>query len=80
MNEIMTVSTKGQITLPSRVRANLGIKTGDRIIGEETPEGFVIKKPRDFSACRGSLRGGKIPADEEELLSPAVGKRIMRRA
>jgi hypothetical protein len=59
---------------------NLGIKTGNRIIGEETPEGFVIKKPRDFSALRGSLCGGKIPDDEEELLSPAMGKRIMRRA
>jgi AbrB family looped-hinge helix DNA binding protein len=79
MNEIMTVSTKGQITLPAGVRAHLGIKTGDRIIGKETPEGFVIKKPRDFSVFRGSLKGGKIPDDEEELLSPAVGKRIMRR-
>jgi AbrB family looped-hinge helix DNA binding protein len=76
----MTVSTKGQITLPSRVRANLEIKTGGRIIGEETPEGFLIKKPRGFSALRGSLPGGKIPDNEEELLSSAVGKRIMSRA
>jgi AbrB family looped-hinge helix DNA binding protein len=79
MSEIMTVSTKGQITLPSWVRAHLGIKSGDRIIGEETPEGFVIKKPQDFSVFRGSFQGGKIPDDEEELLSPAVGKRIMYR-
>jgi AbrB family looped-hinge helix DNA binding protein len=79
MNELMTVSTKGQITLPSRIRENLGIKTGDRVIGEETPEGFVIKKPRDFSALRGSLPGGKIPDDEEELLTPAMGQRIMSR-
>jgi AbrB family looped-hinge helix DNA binding protein len=77
MNEIITVSTKGQITLPAWVRAHLGIKTGDRVIGEETPEGFMIKKPRDFSAFRGSLKGGKIPDDEEELVSPAVGKRIL---
>jgi AbrB family looped-hinge helix DNA binding protein len=79
MNEIMTVSTKGQITLPAWVRTHLGIKAGDRIIGEQTTEGFVIKKPRDFSVFQGSLQGGKIPDDEEDLLSPAMGKRIMHR-
>jgi AbrB family looped-hinge helix DNA binding protein len=50
MTEIMTVSTKGQITLPSRIRASRGIKAGDRIIGEQTPEGFILKKPGDFAA------------------------------
>jgi AbrB family looped-hinge helix DNA binding protein len=79
MGEIMTVSTKGQITLPSRVRANLKIKAGDRIIGEQTSEGFILKKPKDFFTLKGSLPGGKIPDDEEALLSPEAGKRILRR-
>jgi AbrB family looped-hinge helix DNA binding protein len=48
MGEIMMVSTKGQITLPSRVRSQLKIKAGDRITGEYSPDGFVIKRPVNF--------------------------------
>jgi AbrB family looped-hinge helix DNA binding protein len=79
MSEIMIVSTKGQITLPSRVRAKLGIKAGDRIIGEYSREGFIIKKPLDFFSLKGSLAGGKMPDDEEDLLTPEIGKQIMER-
>jgi AbrB family looped-hinge helix DNA binding protein len=79
MSEIMIVSTKGQITLPARVRAQFGIKAGDRIIGEYSQGGFVIKKPLDFFSLKGSLAGGKMPDDEEDLLTPEIGKQIMER-
>jgi AbrB family looped-hinge helix DNA binding protein len=79
MDEIMTVSMKGQITLPPRVRARLGIKAGSRIIGEQTSEGFILKKPRDFFDLKGCFRGGKIPDDEEEILSPDAGESMLRR-
>ncbi|MDR3170928.1 MAG: AbrB/MazE/SpoVT family DNA-binding domain-containing protein [Treponema sp.] len=79
MSEVMVVSTKGQITLPSRVRTKFGIKAGDRIIGEYSEDGFMIKKPLDFFSLKGSLGGGKIPANEEDLLSPDVGRHILER-
>jgi AbrB family looped-hinge helix DNA binding protein len=79
MSEIMTVSAKGQITLPARVRAQFYIKTGDRIIGEYSGDGFIIKKPLDFFSLKGSLAGGKLPDDEEDLLTPETGKQIMER-
>jgi AbrB family looped-hinge helix DNA binding protein len=79
MSEIMIVSTKGQITLPSKVRAQFGIKAGDRIIGEYSRDGFIIKKPLDFFSLMGSLAGGKMPDDEEDLLTPEIGKQIMER-
>jgi AbrB family looped-hinge helix DNA binding protein len=79
MSEIMTVSAKGQITLPARVRSQFGIKAGDRIIGEYSGDRFIIKKPLDFFSLKGSLAGGEMPADEEELLNPEMGKQIMER-
>jgi AbrB family looped-hinge helix DNA binding protein len=79
MSEVMVVSTKGQITLPAKVRAQFGIKTGDRIVGEYSKDGFVIRKPLDFSSLRGSLSGGKMPDDEENLLTPEAGKRMIDR-
>jgi AbrB family looped-hinge helix DNA binding protein len=79
MYEIMAVSAKGQITLPVRVRAQLGIKAGDRIVGEFVPEGLIIKKPLDFFSLRGSIAGGKMPENEEELLDGSAGKSIMAR-
>ena len=79
MSELMIVSTKGQITLPAKVRAKLGINTGDRIIGDFQNDAFTIKKPRDFFSMRGTLSLGKIPDDEEDLLTSETAKRIMDR-
>jgi AbrB family looped-hinge helix DNA binding protein len=79
MSEIMVVSTKGQITLPSRVRTQFGIKSGDRIIGEYAKGGFIIRKPLDFFSLQGSLSGGKMPDNEEALLTADIAKRIIDR-
>jgi AbrB family looped-hinge helix DNA binding protein len=79
MSEIMTVSTKGQITIPVAVRERYGINAGDKIFGEYTEVGFFIKKPRDFFSLKGCFSGGHIPDDEEDLLTPEMGKRIMER-
>ncbi|MDR0878211.1 MAG: AbrB/MazE/SpoVT family DNA-binding domain-containing protein [Treponema sp.] len=79
MSEVMVVSTKGQITLPAKVRAQFGIKTGDRIIGEYTKDGFIIRKPRDFALLRGSLSGGRMPDNEEDILTAEIGRRIIER-
>jgi len=77
MTEMMIVSTKGQITIPAGVRARFGIKPGDRIIGEYSGDTFVIKKPIDFFSLKGCFSGGHIPDDEEDLLTPEMGRQIM---
>lgn len=79
MSEIMTVSTKGQITIPIAVREKYGIKPGDKIFGEMTEHGFMLRKPIDFFSLRGCLSLGKMPDNEEELLTPEIGKMIMER-
>ena len=79
MTEIMTVSTKGQITIPAAVRAKFGINAGDKVIGEFLDNVFLIKKPIDFFSLKGCFSGGHIPDDEEELLTPEMGRQIMER-
>ena len=79
MTEIMIVSTKGQVTIPAAVRAKFGINAGDKVIGEFSDNAFVIKKPVDFFSLRGCFSGGCIPDDEEELLTPEMGRQIMER-
>jgi AbrB family looped-hinge helix DNA binding protein len=79
MVEIMTVSAKGQITIPAALREKYGIKAGDRIFAESRDSGFFIKKPTDIFALEGFLSGVHIPDDEEDLLTPEMGRRIMER-
>ena len=79
MGEIMVVSTKGQITLPAKLRSKFGIKAGDRVVGEYLEDSFVIKKPKDFFSLKGSLSGGKMPDNEEDLLNRETGKYILER-
>ncbi|GHU75103.1 hypothetical protein FACS189461_0690 [Spirochaetia bacterium] len=79
MGEIMVVSTKGQITLPVRVRTQFGINAGDRVVGEYSKDGFVIKKPRDFFSLEGTLSGGGMPDDEEDVLTSETTRYILER-
>ena len=36
------VSSNGQITVPAEIRRNLGIKTGDKILFFEKPNGEIV--------------------------------------
>jgi AbrB family looped-hinge helix DNA binding protein len=80
MNEVMTVSAKGQITLPVAVREKYGIEAGDKIIGEKRGDGFFLRKPLDFFALKGVLSEGPVvPDNEEDLLTEATGRMIQER-
>ena len=79
MSESMTVSTKGQVTIPLSLREKYGIRAGDKLFPEPHETGFFIKKPKDIFALEGFLSGAHIPDDEEELLTPEIGRQIMER-
>ena len=79
MVEILTVSTKGQITIPAALREKYGIKAGDKIFAEVQDTGFFVKKPLDIFELEGFLSGVHIPDDEEDLLNPEMGRQIMER-
>ena len=42
---IITITSKGQITLPAAVRKALKIKTGDKLDIEVTEDGEILGKP-----------------------------------
>jgi AbrB family looped-hinge helix DNA binding protein len=46
MPDMLTVSTKGQITLPVDLRVKYGLSAGDKLFAEETEIGYVIKRPK----------------------------------
>jgi AbrB family looped-hinge helix DNA binding protein len=54
-----TLTAKGQITLPKRVRERLGVHTGDQVIFVVEEQGVSLYPvPRTaLSALRGSVRG-----------------------
>ena len=79
MSELLTVSTKGQITIPLSLREKYGIQTGDKLLTEPHEAGFFIKKPKDIFALEGFLSGAHIPDDEEDLLTPEMGRLLMER-
>jgi bifunctional DNA-binding transcriptional regulator/antitoxin component of YhaV-PrlF toxin-antitoxin module len=77
LSESMTVSSKGQITIPSSLREKYGIRAGDKLFPEAHETGFFIKIPKDIFALEGFLSGVHIPDDEEDLLTPETGRQIM---
>jgi AbrB family looped-hinge helix DNA binding protein len=79
MHNTITVSSRGQITIPVALRAKYGIEEGDKLYAEESENGFFIKKTVDIFSLKGFLSGVHLPDNEEELLTPEVGRRIMER-
>ena len=43
MKMTLTVSSRGVVTLPAKLRAALGINTDDQVIAEATPEGILLR-------------------------------------
>jgi len=62
---ISTVSAKGQITLPAKLRKKFGLRPNDRVVVESTGEGILIRSAGDFFELEGFLGKG-LPRDEEQ--------------
>ena len=68
MKTTLTVTSRGVVTLPARLRQALGIKADDQLIAETTPEGLLLrpaitlpveiyseKRIREFDAAEADL-------------------------
>lgn len=51
-----TITSKGQITIPLRLRERLGLKVGDRIEFDEEAPILVARRVVDRSVWQGALR------------------------
>lgn len=58
MSTDATVPSKGQTTIPKKIRDNLGMKAGDRITFTLPPDGVVLMRVKNKSVMTlaGSLR------------------------
>jgi len=65
-----TITSKGQITIPARVRTELGVEAGDRIEFVKIGEGefAIIAATRSIRELEGRFRGKvKKPVSIEEM-------------
>ncbi|MEK7409079.1 MAG: type II toxin-antitoxin system PrlF family antitoxin [Acidobacteriota bacterium] len=83
---VATLTSKGQITVPASVRAQLGLKTGDQLDFVLAPDGSVTLKAKRtrFEELRGILRSARrrsISLQEMgEAIERTVGARWKRAA
>ena len=72
MPDMLTVSTKGQITLPIDLRTEYGIEPGDKIFAEMTDIGYVIRRPKKgLLDYEGFIKGVSYDADTELAMAQA---------
>ena len=43
MKMTLTITSRGVVTLPAKLRQALGLKTDDQLIAETTPEGLLLR-------------------------------------
>ncbi len=78
-----TVSTKGQVVLPSAIRRKMGWEAGTRLVVEDTPGGVVLRPAQAFAETRpedvfGCL-AGEGPARSVEEMEAGVLAEAKRR-
>jgi AbrB family looped-hinge helix DNA binding protein len=76
-----TVTSKGQVTIPKRIRDFLRVKPGDRIDFDIDARGTVVVRPggTDVQALKGLLqRAGRRPVSLEAM-DAAIAKHHRRR-
>jgi antitoxin PrlF len=64
----VTITSKGQMTLPKDIRDDLKIKPGDKLIIEKQGDGYVLRPQRSALELFGMLkRPGQRAASIEEM-------------
>jgi antitoxin PrlF len=75
-----TITSKGQITIPVRVRQALGIDSGDRIEFVEVEKGqfAIVAATRSVQELKGLFRGRHSKPVSIEEMNTAIAKRASR--
>jgi AbrB family looped-hinge helix DNA binding protein len=75
---VSTVSTKGQITLPIRLRQKLGIKPHDRVVVGLAQGAIVIRPTTGLWELEGFLGKAQSAEEEARALGQAAGAHLAR--
>ncbi len=70
-----TISSKGQITLPSVIRKALDIKPNDKVEITLRDKEIVMKRVPSFRKLRGSIPGKK--GSSEQSLEGAISRHVL---
>lgn len=67
--ETSVLTSKGQLLIPKRLRTKYGIKSGIKVVFEETDKGVLITPMNEqyFKSFAGILKGGNLAADMKKL-------------
>lgn len=78
---VAKVSSKGQITLPKKVRRLLNVDTGSVVIFETEEDKVFLRSAKTLSEYRGALKGRVPPADFDKIRAAAkkhVAEKVRR--
>ena len=83
MRATVTVTSRGLVTLPAKLRKALGLKADDQLIAEATPEGLLLRPavtlPVEVYSDRRIREFDEGEAELEQSLPKQVKKRAKTR-
>ena len=65
--KIVRLSVKGQIVIPARIRKELGLSAGDKLLVEQKHESVILKPATKLSSLRG-IDKSKVASEEVDKL------------
>ena len=71
-----TLTSKGQITIPSEIREKLGVRTGDRVEFVELPDGefALVAAAGDVRDLKGLVRAPRRPLSTEQMRKIVIAR------
>lgn len=92
MKAIVTITSRGVVTLPAKLRQALGLKADDQLIAETTPEGLLLRpavtlplevytaqREREFDEAEAELATVLAAREPAPQSAPAAPGRARRR-
>jgi len=75
--QLVTITTKGQVTIPVRIREKLGLEIGDQVVFEEDNKSARVSRAPDFFSFRGALKGRAL-LDKKQIYK-SIGANLAKR-
>jgi AbrB family looped-hinge helix DNA binding protein len=80
MKTAVTISRRGAVTLPAKLRQALGLRSGDQLIAETTPQGLLLRRAPLVGETYTAERAREFDEGEAELAGVLRrGKAAIRR-
>lgn len=76
---VSTITTKGQVTLPVKLRKKLGVKPADRIIFVQKNGDILIQKITPLNTLFGSLANPKVVPLTTEQMNSLIEKKMFKK-